>query len=466
MDARLVRAAEFPAMNEAGWRTLAEKALKGAGFDTLVSTTDDGIRYGPVYRGRDDAPLIARADAARSWRIAQRIDDPEIPRASEQAREDCANGADCVVLVTEGTAGAYGFGLPSTAAALGRVLDGLGPETAIRLEASAMAARGLADALSKTSASRTVHFGIDPVSAAASAAQGFELDARLRAIVEPFFSFAGTVLKADGRIAHNAGATEAQELAFVLAAVTGYLRAGEKGGMAPEAVFAATALGVSVDQSQFLSITKLRALRLLHARLQAACGVSVPQAADVHAETSFRMLARLDAETNILRNTVAAFAAGVGGADSISILPHTLSRGLPDAFARRIARNTQVILIHESHLDHVADPSSGSGGIEALTEALAEAAWAEFQSIEAEGGIMASLAAGALQGRIASARAARAEAIASSAIPVVGTTIFQAKEERPVHVLMPRPETPTQPRGSRRGLVVHPLAVDWQGEAA
>jgi len=466
MDARVVRAAEFPATDEARWRSLAEKALKGADFDSLVSTTDDGIRYGPVHPGREGGPLIARAEPTRPWKIAQRIDDPEISRATEQAREDCANGADCLVLVAEGTCGAYGFGLPSSAAAFSQVFDGLGADTTIRLEASAMAARGIADALSKSGTDRSVHVGVDPVSAAAATTQGFELDGRLCTIVEPFGGFAGTVLKADGRIAHNAGATEAQELAFVLAALTGYLRAGEKGAMTPEAVFTATALGVAVDQNQFLSIAKLRALRLLHSRLQIACGVSEPRAADIHAETSFRMLTRLDAETNILRNTIAAFAAGVGAADSIGILPHTLSHGLPDAFARRIARNTQVILIHESHLDHVADPSSGSGGIEALTDALAEAAWKEFQAIEGEGGIMASLAAGALQGRIAEARTARAEAIASGALPIVGTTLFPAKEERPVHVLMPRPDAQTEPRGSRRGLVEHRLSTDWKGEAA
>jgi methylmalonyl-CoA mutase len=465
MDARLVRAAEFAPMDEARWRGLAEKALKGAGFETLVSTTDDGIRYGPLYPRRADAALIARA-AGRPWRIAQRIDDPDVARASEQAREDCANGADCIVLVAEGNAGAYGFGLPASGASIGRALTGMGAETAIRLEASAMSARALADALSKDRTGRAVHFGVDPVSAAAATAQGFEMDGQLRAIVEPLEGFSGTVLKADGRIAHNAGATEAQELGFVLAALAGYLRAGEKGGMAPEKVFALTSLGASVDQNQFLSIAKLRALRLLHKRLQTACGVAEPTAADIHAETSFRMLARKDAETNILRNTIAAFAAGVGGADSITVLPHTLSHGLPDGFARRIARNTQVILIHESHLDHVADPCSGSGGIEALTDALAEAAWKEFQAIESEGGIMASLAAGALQRRISAARTARAEAIASSALPIVGTTIFPAKEERPVHVLMPRPQASTQPRGSRRGLVAHPLSEDWKGEAA
>ena len=100
------------------------------------------------------------------------------------------------------------------------------------------------------------------------------------------------------------------------------------------------------------------------------------------------MMTAKDPETNILRTTIACFAAAAGGADSISILPHTIAHGLPEGFARRIARNTQLILADESHVDFVADPAAGSGGVEALTDALCEAAWDEFQPIETEGGIL------------------------------------------------------------------------------
>src|SRR5690606_1566671 len=115
-------------------------------------------------------------------------------------------------------------------------------------------------------------------------------------------------------------------------------------------------------------------------------------AATVHAETSWRMMAAADPETNILRSTIACFAAASGGADSISVLPHTIAHGLPEAFARRVARNTQLIMASESHVAFVADPSSGSGAMEALTDALCESAWEEFRAIEREGGILRSLA--------------------------------------------------------------------------
>ncbi len=178
----------------------------------------------------------------------------------------------------------------------------------------------------------------------------------------------GVLLEADGRVLHNAGATEAQELGFMLASALSHLKMFEDARQ--PLVYAAPHIGfaLSVDQDQFLSMAKLRAIRKLWQRAQEACGIT-PSPATVHAETSFRMLTRQDAENNILRNTIAVFSAMTGGADSISVLPHSLPHGLPDPFARRLARNTSLVLAGESRVDFVADPAAGSGGLEALTDA-------------------------------------------------------------------------------------------------
>ncbi len=149
-----------------------------------------------------------------------------------------------------------------------------------------------------------------------------------------------------------------------------------------------------------MGIAKLRALRLLWAKVAAWCGAG-PATATIHAETSWRMLTRRDPYVNILRNTVAAFTAGVGGADSLTVLPHTQPLGLPDAAARRLARNTSLVLQEEASLWRVVDPASGAGGYETLTEELAAKAWAQFQEIEGEGGLLVSLVLGKLQARIA-----------------------------------------------------------------
>ncbi len=220
----------------------------------------------------------------------------------------------------------------------------------------------------------------------------------------------------------------------MLAAAVAHLRLFE--GARQALVYAAPHIGfaVSVDQDQFLSMAKIRALRKLWAKVQEVCSVS-PSVTTIHAETSYRMMTAKDPETNILRNTIAGFAAAVGGADSISILPHTIAHGLPEGFARRIARNTQLLMAAESHVDFVADPASGSGSVEALTDALCEAAWKEFQTIEKEGGILHSLAKGQIQSRVAAAREDRARQYREGSREIVGTTIYPRSEEMPVQTL-------------------------------
>src|SRR6202012_3866481 len=136
------------------------------------------------------------------------------------------------------------------------------------------------------------------------------------------------------------------------------------------------------------------------------CGLT-PKPLFVAAETAWRMLTQRDAYVNMLRSTMATFAAGLAGANAITVLPHTLAIGLPDAFARRVARNTQLVLLEESNLAKVSDPAAGSGGIESLMQALCETAWSLFQEIEKAGGVFAALRQGLIQGQVAATRKAR-----------------------------------------------------------
>lgn len=216
-----------------------------------------------------------------------------------------------------------------------------------------------------------------------------------------------------------------------------------------------------------MSIAKIRALRKLWSRIAEMCSIP-PSWATVHAETSYRMMTVKDPETNILRTTIAAFAAAVGGADSISILPHTVARGLPDAFARRIARNQQLILTGESHIDFVADPARGAGGIEALTDELCEAAWKEFQQIENEGGALNSLAEGKIQARVLASRERRADAYRNGRA-IVGTTIFPAPKERPVETLRAERRPLVEPTANHAKIVcsrIDPVRIDESLEVA
>ena len=250
--------------------------------------------------------------------------------------------------------------------------------------------------------------------------------------------FAGPFVVADGRVVHAAGGTEAQELGYVLASAVAYLRMLESAGFALDQARQLIFFRLAADADQFLTIAKFRALRKLFARVEAACGL-VAQPIFVSAESAWRMMTRRDPWVNILRTTIATFAAGLGGADSVTVLPFTAALGLPDAFARRLARNTQLILLEESNLARVADPAAGSGGIEALTQHLCGAAWAFFQEIEAAGGAHTALTNGLVARKVAVIRHEREAAVARGREPITGTSEFPDIHELPVAVLAPAP---------------------------
>lgn len=444
----LTQDAELPNADRQRWLALAEKALAGGSFEEkLVSHTDDAIRIEPLYERSVTAEPVVRANPGSPWIVSQRIDDPDIGRASAQALEDVAQGATGLSLVFEGAPNAFGYGLPRTAEALEGVLDGV-PLNRIQIRIDAHPwSRAVADWLvafltkrRSDPAKLNLSFGIDPAAIFAGTGRlRMSIDALQASMPQSlahFFSMGvpGVLLEADGRVFHNAGATEAQELGTMLASAVSYLRLFEKARQ--PLVYAAPHIGfaLSVDQDQFVSTAKVRALRRLWARVQEACSIP-PSTASIHAETSFRMMTAADPESNILRTTIAAFAAAAGGADSIAILPHTIAHGLPAGFARRVARNAQLIMANESHIDHVADPVCGSGAVEALTAELCAAAWQEFQQIEAEGGVLSSLEQGHIQRRVQAASARRNTAYQAGERAIVGTTLHPSKTERPVETL-------------------------------
>ena len=250
--------------------------------------------------------------------------------------------------------------------------------------------------------------------------------------------FGGPFAVADGRIIHNAGGSEAQELAFAIASAVEYLRALVANGVPLDAARGMIYFRLSADADEFLTIAKFRALRKLWARVEDACGLT-PKPAYVAAETAWRMMTKRDPYVNMLRMTIAVTAAGLGGADSIVALPHTAALGLPDAFARRIARNTQLILLEESNLAKVADPAAGSGAIEDLTSKLCAAAWAQFQEIEAAGGAWAALERGLIQKNVATVRTERQKAAARRKDAMTGTSDYPNLAELEAAVLVVAP---------------------------
>ena len=437
----------LPPASEADWRALVERVLDGRPFESLVSTTFEGLKIAPLYPRVTSEGRRALRQKPGAWKISQRMDHPEPETANAMARADLIGGADALTLTISQAHAARGFGVriegerDLDAALAGIDLDLI----LLRLDAGARAL-DLAPAFASmvrnrrlASASLDVDFGHDPVGHLARTGVlppgcgTAEMHKLLRDA-----GFAGHLLLADGRPYHEAGAGEAQELGCVIATAVEYLRLLEANGLSLEDARSEIAFLLAADADEFLSLAKFRALRLLWAGVESACGLT-PKPPRVHAETTFRMMTKYDPFVNILRTTMAVFCAGVDGADAVTVLPFTLTLGLPDNFARRIARNTQLILIHEAKLAKVADPAAGAGSFEALTEELCARAWSLFQNFEAQGGMIASLRAGVPHREIAAAAAARRDAIAHRTLAITGTSTFPLLGEAPVDVLEPAP---------------------------
>jgi methylmalonyl-CoA mutase len=443
-DLRL--AADFAPASYDDWRKLVDGVLKGAPFERLVGKTSDGLRIEPIYRRAEGVTPIPSRAAGAPWQIMQRIDHPDAAQANAQALHDLENGANGLSLVFAGANGAHGYGLEPTAEAVARVLEGVFLDAGIAIELqvgpqSRMAAIHVAEYVKGRGiapAACNIRFGLDPIGACAVwGSSPYAWAAIVPAVTGAIkglvgMGFKGPFAVADGRVIHDAGGSEAQELAFVLATGVAYLRGLEGAGVALEDARGMIYARLAADADQFLTMAKFRALRLLWSRVEQASGLT-PKPIFIAAETAWRMLTQRDSDVNMLRSTMATFSAGLAGANAVAVLPHTLALGLPDPFARRVARNTQLVLLEESNLAKVSDPAAGAGGIEILTQQLCDSAWSQFQEIEKAGGVFAALEQNLIQRKVAATRAAREADVARRKTVLTGASEFpNLREARPI----------------------------------
>lgn len=458
----------FPEAREADWLAAVEKALKGGGIERITRETRDEIAMRPLYRETDFpsaenprgmpgvAPFLrggaAEPDAYLPWDIRQSFRHPDPATTNAEILRDLERGVSSIEIAVE-CSGAQGVQLVDMAS-VKLALAGVRADLAtIALDprgagsgASAAALLGLWAQTQGDADKAKLAFNIDPLGALARTGKlGGGVDAVFaktaaltRALAETFPL--ASVLRIDARGVHEAGGTEAQDLGALMAQAVDTLRRLEVAGL-PRAEAAKRILfTLSVDANYGLGIAKLRAARRLWARVQEALGLEL-MPLQLQASASARMLTRYDAWTNMLRCTAACFAGAVGGADVVTVQAFNAALGLPEELGRRIARNTQIIAMEESGLGRVADPSGGAWFSETVAEDLAQAAWAEFQQIEREGGYAASLISGALQARIATARAALEKDVARRKVPVTGVSEFPLLEEvvAPVANAEPKP---------------------------
>ena len=427
----------------ARWTALVEKTLKGQSFDeALTVRTPDGLTIQPLYTAKDGA-LVARdlraRDADRPWDLRMQMAHADPERAGKDILVDLQNGAASVLLAVDPT-GAEGVAIGSAddmAKALDKVLIDLAP---VALDAGYLGPKA-ADwlgAVAKAAPNAPMAFHMDPLTAfAESGASPGPIESHIFNAATVGARLATTYAKASlflatGRAVHEAGGSNTEELAMMTASALAYAKALVRSGLSMEEAFGRITLGVSLDAEYFTGVAKVRAARAIWARLTQACGVSVP--AIIEARSSGRMLTRMDAWTNLLRLTSAGFAGAVGGADVVVLGAFTDAIGLPTTFARRQARNTQLVLMEESHLGRVADPAGGSWYLDSLTDQLARAAWSGFQAIEGAGGIVKALETALIADAVATTRASQEAAFADKSRKILGVTVFPNADDKAAEV--------------------------------
>ena len=426
--------AGFAPATEADWRVLVDKTLGESPFSSLEKATVEGLTIEPLYAAASQAQAPARAvPTDRAWEVATLSAHPDAARANVEILADLRGGAAGAAVRIDPT-GKTGVAVGS-AADLARVLEGVILEFApVALDAGFLgpAAADWLGAAAKASPTALIRLHLDPLSAYAQAgASPGPIEAHLISAANVAARLAETyplaqLFLASGRVVHEAGGGEAGEIAFAAAAAVAYAKALVRAGMPMADALSRITLGLSADADYFTTIAKLRAARAVWARIAAACGAD--PTARVEARSSRRMLTAKDAWTNMIRLTAAGFGAAVGGADTVLLGNFTDALGLPTEFARRQSRNTQLVLMEEAHVGRVADPAAGSGYVEALTDQMARAAWADFQAIERAGGLVAALASGHIAKGVAAAIAARPEP------KIIGVTAFPPAKETPVEV--------------------------------
>ena len=426
---RKMRRLADDAPDDEAWSALTHTTLDGLAITPLgtpaVETPDPGLPgAAPFTRG---AGVAADAELD-GWDVRGWFADPDIDVTVDHLHTDLENGVNSLWLAV----GDGAIATDSLATVLNRVFLDLAPVVLDAPDAPLDAAQAL-DAVFADKAvvpAAGTNYGADPIGAAVRGLA--EADIAVAVAVAQLAAQRGARgIVVDATAVHDAGASDVQELAYSLAAGVAYLRALVDAGFGVDEAAAQIDFRYAATDEQFVTIAKLRAARRLWSRVLELSGAT-PAGQHQHAVTSRPMYSAYDPYVNMLRATVAAFAAGVGGAESVTVLPFDEPIGLPVPFSRRIARNVSSLLISESHVATVADAGGGSHLVEQLTDEIAKAAWALFGELDADGGIVAALADGRLQDRIDEVVAERERLVGTRAKPLTGVSEFPNLSEEPL----------------------------------
>lgn len=465
---------EFAPHSYAEWKAAAEQLLKGRSFEkTLLTPTHEGFELEPIYTREvleklvhlGDAPGMGsrvrgsrvEGDLESGWLVSQELSAPTAEQLNGVLLKELENGQNELNLwldkptrrgVDADSAnpeeiGVCGVSL-GTVEDVRTLLKGVHPEMISLHLRSGAAAAGVYALLVATLREAGVDLakvrgclGMDPIGWLVETGEPGAEEGTLHQAMAGLLRHAALVMPGmqvidvQGHAYHNGGGSSVQEMAAVLATAVAYLREMVGQGISPESISRRMRLSVSVGGNFFLEVGKLRALRMLWNRVLEA--FEVPEAArtiHLHARTGLWNKTVFDPYVNMLRTTTEAFAAVVGGCDSLHVGPFDEVFRESDAFSRRIARNTHAILAEECGLSRVVDPAGGSWAVESLTDRMAAEAWKQFQQIEADGGILAVLRSGKLQEQVEATRQEKARNIQRRKEVLVGINNYPNAGEK------------------------------------
>lgn len=426
---------------------LVERTLRGRGIDELLGSTRDGIEIQPLYTDGPPPPAAVRdadpARAERGWDVrawhcpADGADGEAVDGLRQSIDDDLVGGATSIELALgDGSGG--GLGAVLAGVDVGQTPVALAPHADV---AAAEAFGALAARRGSPLAAGST-FGLDPIGEWARRSGRVECGpaARWAAQTAASGSLGGGVMAfcVDAVRYADAGATEAQALGWATATGVAYLRALVEAGASVDAAAGLVGFRLAATADQFVTIAGLRAARVMWERVVMASGGSAHAARQYqHAVTANHMYSRRDPWVNLLRGASAALAAGVAGADAVTVLPFDHASGpagLDEALGRRLARNTQLLLLEESHLARAADPAGGSFYVESLTEELASEGWRVLQAVEASGGIEAAIDRGALAAACEESWRSRVRALRTRSEPLTGVSEFPLLDEPTLQV--------------------------------
>ena len=438
--------AEFPPVSTEQWEAVITTDLKGADYERkLVWKTGEGFNVKPYYRAENLAdveflaaqagefPYVRGVRNDNTWRVHQTISVECAKAANETALKLLNSGVDslgfcfCAACTTEVDVDALLKDIVPSAVEL----------TFCGLEAEAMAAlaaKVLAKYADVEKSELRLNFCIDPIIKGLSVKGNcgckqsekncFDVIAELIKATAEYKHV--RVVGVTGSIFSNAGSTIVEELAFTLAAGHEYLVKLMERGISIDEAARKLRFTFAVTSNYFMEMAKFRAARMLWANIVKAYNPEKDCACKMfaHAVTSSWNQTVYDPYVNMLRGTTEAMSAAIAGVHSLEVLPFDYAFEAPTEFSLRIARNSELLLKHESHFDHVVDPAGGSYFIESLTKNIATEAWALFREIEDKGGYIEAFRAGVIVEKVNASAAAKDKSIATRRLILLGANQY------------------------------------------